>query len=385
MRLLVRPTWLTHQPPLWRLLRTSPPSAVHHTSTANAAHADIPKFFVKPGSSHHNSLASFLVHAERANLRPERTVYIGTHYEYTTADALLRFGFSLIRTGQKNDYGIDLVGYWMLSCLREPMPVIIQCKARAKTCSPVEIRELEGSFTSVPADWRNKDVLGILVSPERASEGLRKQMHTSRRPMAFLQISRAGMITQFIWNRAAAERGLEGVGVTPRYTVLPPENRDHALEKGALRYEDRPRDSNGRWMKDPDSTKRLFKPVARTVITDIQLTWLGTPISPNKETLASETARLTSRLELEASKLERRHKPGRKPGRPLGSKNRPKVSESEQIKKPPRIPKPRAKMGRPPGSSERYPFDGGGCGEIVAQSVVLGKRGRPRIIVLPND
>lgn len=260
------------------------------------------------------------------------------------------------------------------------MPVIVQCKARAKTCSPVEIRELEGSFTSVPADWRNKDVLGVLVSPERASEGLRKQMYTSRRPMAFLQISRTGIITQFLWNRAAAERGLEGLGVTPRYTVLPPNDRDQALEHGALKYEDRPRDARGRWMKDPDSTKRLPKPEARKVITDVQLTWLETPISPDREILATETARHISQLELKADIFG----PKRRPGRPLGSKNRPKLPKPEKKEIPRRVPKPRAKMGRPQGSSEKFPFDGDGCGEIIAKTVVLGKRGRPRKVVLSN-
>ncbi|KAF1968548.1 hypothetical protein BU23DRAFT_409955, partial [Bimuria novae-zelandiae CBS 107.79] len=256
------------------------PSAVHHTSTTNVARTEIPRLLVKPGSSYHNSLASFLEHAARSNLLPNRTIYIGTHYEYTVAEALLRLGFSLIRTGQKNDAGIDLVGHWMLSVFREPMPVIIQCKARENKCSPVEIRELEGAFHSVPQDWRNKDVLGVLVSPARASEGLRKQMYLSRRPVAFLQISRSGLITQFLWNRAAAERGMEGVGVTPRYTVLP---------LAAVNIPVRCRDANGRWVKGSNPPVRIQKPQVRTVVTDIQLTWMGTPIFPDKEGLALET------------------------------------------------------------------------------------------------
>ena len=381
MRLLARPTWLTRRTPLSRLLRTTPPSAVHHTATANPARVDLPKLLVKPGSPHHNSLASFLEHAARKNLQTNRTVYIGTHYEYTASEALQRFGFSLIRVGQKNDAGIDLVGHWMLSCLREPMPVIIQCKARLHSCSPVEIRELEGAFTSVPAEWSNKDVLGVLVSPAKASEGLRKQMYLSRRPVAFLQISRTGIITQFIWNRAAADKGLEGLGVTPRYSVLPPE--PGAVQKAWTRYEDRPRAPNGQWIKDPDARSRAYKAQPRKVVTDIQLTWLGTPISANKEDVALETARRMSEVETFATApVEAK----RKRGRPPGSKNKPK--DSPKRGRPRKQPTPVAvkrKTGRPAGSSEKYPFDGDGCGEIVAKPVVIGSRGRTRKVVLSND
>ncbi|KAF2451058.1 hypothetical protein P171DRAFT_342654, partial [Karstenula rhodostoma CBS 690.94] len=214
------------------------------TSTANVAPVEIPRLFVKPGSPNHNSLSSYLEYAKRTKLRSDRSVYIGTHYEYTAAEALLRLGFSLIRTGQKNDAGIDLIGHWILSFLREPMPVIVQCKSRIKTCSPDAIRELEGAFHSVPYEWRNKDVLGLLISNLKATEGLRRQMYLSPRPIAFLQIGKSGTITQFVWNRAATDRGLEGVG-------------------GA----------------------------SRTVVADIQLTWMGTPIFADKAEVARETAR----------------------------------------------------------------------------------------------
>lgn len=393
MRLLARPIWLTRRIPPARLLRTTPLSAVQHTAAANPARVDLPKLLVKPGSLHHNSLSSFLEHAARTNLQTHRTVYIGTHYEYTSSEALQRFGFSLIRVGQKNDAGIDLVGHWMLSCLREPMPVIVQCKARQHACSPVEIRELEGAFTSVPAEWRNKDVLGVLVSAAQASEGLRKQMYLTRRPVAFLRISRTGVITQFLWNRAAAEKGLEGLGVTPRYTVLPPEQCPP--EKIWNRHEVRPRDAKGRWIKDPTALNRVMKGQPRKVITDIQLTWLGTPISANKDEVSLETARLISENEAFALPPTIAIETKRKRGRPLGSKNKPKDPSEKLPQKrgrPRKQPitasvKPKTKRlgGRTKGSSEKYPFDGNGHGEIIAKPVLIGSRGRPRKFKLSND
>ncbi|KAJ4353545.1 uncharacterized protein N0V89_005275 [Didymosphaeria variabile] len=338
------------------------------------------------------SLSTYLEYATRTKLRPDRTVYIGTHYEYTAAEALLRLGFSLIRTGQKNDAGIDLIGHWMLSFLREPMPVIVQCKSRMKTCSPNEVRELEGAFQSVPPEWRSKDVLGLLITNQKATEGLRKQMYLSTRPLAFLQISKNGIITQFVWNRAAAERGLEGVGVTPRYTVLPPGESDKELEM--YRCEDRPRDAHGRFLNDPYAKLRK-KGASRTVITDIQLTWLGTPVFPDQDELTLETAKrmvaIAQAHGIAHMGLKKPAKPKR--GRPPGSKNKngykPRV---EAVKKKRRQSVSRnevkvtaasvtksqgeGRVGRP-SKAVRDAFGDDGSGVIVARPVPP-KRGRGR-------
>ncbi|KAL1607970.1 hypothetical protein SLS60_002909 [Paraconiothyrium brasiliense] len=395
MRLLARPTWLTRRIPLSRLLRTNPHGAVHHTSTTNVAPIEIPKLLVKPGSVNHNSLSTYLDYATRTKLRPDRTVYIGTHYEYTAAEALLRLGFSLIRTGQKNDAGIDLIGHWMLSFLREPMPVIVQCKARVKTCSPNEIRELEGAFQSVPPEWRRKDVLGLLITNQKATEGLRKQMYLSTRPLAFLQISKSGTITQFVWNRAAAERGLEGVGVTPRYTVLPPEMNESDKEVEMIyRCEDRPRDAHGRFLSDPYAKLRK-KGASRTVITDIQLTWLGTPVSADKDELALETAKrmaaiaqahgITHMESEKPTKPKRGRPPGSKnkngyksrvktvkvKGQQSGSRNKVKVTAVSVIE-----PQGKGRVGRP-SKAVRDVFGDEGSGVIMARPVPP-KRGRGR-------
>jgi hypothetical protein len=377
MRLTCRPTWLTRRTPLPRLLRATPHGAVHHTSTTNVAPVEIPRLLVKPGSPKHNSLSSYLEYATRTNLRPDRTVYIGTHYEYIAADALLRLGFSLIRTGQKNDAGIDLIGHWMLSCLREPMPVIVQCKARRGTCSPNEIRELEGTFQSVPHEWRGKDVLGLLIVNQRATEGLRKQMYLSPRPLAFLQISKTGTITQFLWNRAAADRGLEGVGVTPRYTVLPPEPNESDADRVIHRCEDRPRDAIGRFTTDPYAKLRK-KSASRTVITDIQLTWLGTPVFPDREQVAGETAKSLA-ASAQAAEPGPEEPVRRKRGRPLGSKNKTEAVRASEVKAKRRllgtsnkvkvsavatVQLPRARMGRPPKAGGDV-FGDDGSGEIL--------------------
>ncbi|KAH0390391.1 hypothetical protein KCU89_g15644, partial [Aureobasidium melanogenum] len=62
------------------------------------------------GSLHHTSLSEFLDYADAANLSPASTVYRGTHYEYTVAEALERLAFSLTRVGRASDLGIDLLG-----------------------------------------------------------------------------------------------------------------------------------------------------------------------------------------------------------------------------------------------------------------------------------
>src|SRR4051812_33306749 len=104
MRPSLRSIWL-----LPRLPRAAPqnvvPRRMNTTSTPKPAPAGIPKLIIAPGSANHNSLSSFLEYAERSQLAPKSTVYVGTHYEYTTALALMRLGFSLLRVGKGGDAG----------------------------------------------------------------------------------------------------------------------------------------------------------------------------------------------------------------------------------------------------------------------------------------
>ncbi|KAF2034138.1 hypothetical protein EK21DRAFT_57155 [Setomelanomma holmii] len=234
MRLFLRPPW---QIPL-QLHRWQPraprsiPRRIATTSATNAAPIDIPKLILSPGSPHHNSLPTFLEYAKRAKLAPTRTVYIGTHYEYTVALALMRLGFSLLRIGKKFDAGIDLIGHWALAPLREPMRIIIQCKARQGSIYPNTMREMEGSFQGVPPDWRNKDVLGLLVTTNKATKGTLEALGQSRHPMGFVMVSKDGTVQQF---------------------------KSQAKFRNA-------------------GTKR-----------DIQMTWMGTPISADRNELDQDT------------------------------------------------------------------------------------------------
>jgi hypothetical protein len=290
MRPLLRPPWpIQTQLLRWHLRAPqSIPRRIATTSASNAAPVDIPKLILSPGSEFHNSLPSFLEYAKRRGLPAHASVYIGTHYEYTSALSLLRLGFSLLRVGRRFDDGIDLIGHWVLAPLREPLRVIIQCKARSISVSPCHVRELEGSFYAAPCDWRNKDVLGLLVTPEKATRGTLRAMAESRWPMGFVMISKEGLIQQFVWNKAAASRGLEGVGVVLRHAP-------RALFPGLQE----PPNPNA-----PKVPKKLAKFNNSGTTKDIVLTWMGSPIFPDRETLDDKTLDLMRTIESDPEKVD---------------------------------------------------------------------------------
>lgn len=290
----MRPFLCQPWPNYSKLLRWHPrapqsiPRRIATTSAANAAPLDVPELILSPGSKHHNSLPSFLEYAKRVNLTPEKTVYIGTHYEYTAAISLMRLGFSLLRRGSSNDAGIDLIGHWLLPPLREPMRIIIQCKSRKASVTPANIRELEGSFRGIPPDWRQKDVLGLLVTTWKATKGTLDALARSRWPMGFVLITTDGIIQQFVWNQAASERGLEGVGVTLRHTPRAlPSQKEAAAEHP----------------HGPRKASKSFDASIRTAGTkkEIQLTWLGSPIFPDRSNLSEETIKLAKFIEPETA------------------------------------------------------------------------------------
>ncbi|KAI8941609.1 hypothetical protein NX059_002824 [Plenodomus lindquistii] len=275
----LRKTWLLLSTPV-PAPRIYVPRRIATTSSSNPAAVDLPKLLVAHGSSQHNSLPTFLAYAKRTNLAPEKTVYVGTHYEYTTALALMRLGFSLIRIGKSSDAGIDLIGHWVLGPLREPLPVIVQCKARKISLNPQHIRELEGSFQGTPAGWKRKEVLGLLVTTRKATKGMLEALAQSRWAMGFVLVSRTGLVEQFVWNRAATDKGLEGVGVTVRHTpraLLDPVDVVDNTESD----------------ETPKRTKKRqdkFKTAGTQK--DIQLTWMGSPIFPDRHSLDPETVDL---------------------------------------------------------------------------------------------
>ncbi|KAH7377921.1 hypothetical protein DE146DRAFT_726703 [Phaeosphaeria sp. MPI-PUGE-AT-0046c] len=240
MRPLLRPPWpIQTQLLRWHLQAPqSIPRRIATTSATNAAPVDIPKLILAPGSTRHNSLETFLEYAKRQGLTNKSSVYVGTHYEYTCALSLMRLGFSLLRVGKKSDDGIDLIGHWVLAPLREPLRVIIQCKARNMSVSPCHVRELEGSFQGTPANWKNKDVLGLIITSMKATKGVLKALGDSRWPMGFVMITKTGLIQQFLASSKAAKFRNTG-------------------------------------------TRK-----------DIQLTWMGSPIFPDRNSFDQDTLKL---------------------------------------------------------------------------------------------
>lgn len=202
--------------PSTRLLRPAQQSLSFPKYTTNASSEEL----VYPDSptSNHNDLPSFLQYASRIDMDTTSTTYVGTHYEYTTQTALSRLGMSLKRIGGKSDYGIDLLGTWTLPSSPQPLRVLIQCKAFARKVEPSQARELEGTFVGAPTGWRGTGVLGFLVSRKPATKGVREAMGRSRWPMGYVLCEDDGRVLQMLWNKRAEQEGLEGVGVSLRYS-----------------------------------------------------------------------------------------------------------------------------------------------------------------------
>jgi hypothetical protein len=324
----------------------------------------LPKIVITPGSRHHNSLPSYIEYAKRKNLEPTKSVFIGTHYEYVVALSLLRLGFSLIRTGRRDDLGIDLIGHWTLSQFPQQLPVILQCKSRSLggVCAPRHIRELEGAFGGKPAAWNNRDVLGLLATTERATRGVLNALGASKKPLGFVKISRTGNIEQFVWNRAAAERGLEGVGVQLRYTpraLLRPFGSEFQGVEGAD------------WTAGPTKPITQKPKVSDTgAETDVQLTWMGLPIFPILEDLAPETKELMTVVAPVPVKHVRRSK-GTKDAKPRVGRS--KVAKDSQ----PPARSPKRGVGRPKGSKDKVPRKLS-KGTTPSSSTSLAARPRPK-------
>jgi hypothetical protein len=170
--------------------------------------------YPKSQTSNHHDLSSYLDYAARINLDRTSTSFIGTHYEYTAQTALKRLRMSLKHIGGSSDSGIDLIGTWKLPSAPQPLKVFISCKVSMKLSSQ---RELEGTFLGAPAGWRGPAVLGLLVSPLPATKGVREAIGLSRWPMGYVCCKPEGRILQMMWNRRAAQEGLEGINVELKY------------------------------------------------------------------------------------------------------------------------------------------------------------------------
>ena len=148
-------------------------------------------------------------------MKPNTTVYKGTHFEYTVMEALKEFGFHLHRTGKANDKGIDLLGHWDLPAEPFQMKVLIQCKV--SQASPASFRELEGAYAGAPVEWQGENVLALLASSKRLTGGVLEGATRSQSPVGALHIEQNGLVRQFVLNAVAGKRGLAGMGVTSRY------------------------------------------------------------------------------------------------------------------------------------------------------------------------
>ncbi len=212
------------QSPKWhrqRLSTTNPLRDTKPTTPPPSTSTSTPTTPIQPSSDKHHDLPTFLAYAAATNLPATRTVFVGTHYEYTVAASLSRLGFTLTRTGRASDLGVDLLGHWTLPCFTIPARVLLQCKALAEGPRPRHVRELEGAFVGAPAGWRARgDVLGLLAATREATRGVREALGRSRWPLGFVMVRTDGRVEQLLWNRKAAEMGLEGVGVTIRYLPM---------------------------------------------------------------------------------------------------------------------------------------------------------------------
>lgn len=170
----------------------------------------------RPALQPHQDLASFLDYAEEYNLKTTSTVFKGTLFEYTVAEALKAYDMSLNRVGKANDHGIDLLGHWSLPD-SPALRVLVQCKMTKPV--PAFIRELEGSYVGAPSGWQGDNVLALLTSRYAASPGTQQAIQRSKWPLGFLQINTEGVVRQFIWNATAIDCGLSGVGVASRYAT----------------------------------------------------------------------------------------------------------------------------------------------------------------------
>lgn len=168
-------------------------------------------------SSQHSDLRSFLAYAQRSGLDAKSTVYVGTHYEYTVAATLARYGFYLKRVGGSSDYGTDLLGTWTPPTSSQTIRTLIQCKAGVQRSGPNLIRELEGAFAGAPVGWRGEGVMALLVAERPATKGVRDSLGRSRWSMGYICCTKDGSLKQMIWNVKAEQSGLEGFGVTSRH------------------------------------------------------------------------------------------------------------------------------------------------------------------------
>lgn len=234
-----------------------------NSSSRERNEKDIRPFHAAPrASSQHTNLTTFLDYARRTGLSPTSPVYKGTFYEYAVSTALLPFGIVLKRVGGSNDGGIDLWGRWWqdfesrlpghtnrlaasdpstssnqngFAGERKWAYIAVQCKTLGQKGSPALLRELEGALATFKARSRishsNVPILGLLVTTQPSSAGVRAALGRSSIPLGFVCVpfmsdstipnsesEKEFEVVQFTWNAAATrELGLQRVGVVVQH------------------------------------------------------------------------------------------------------------------------------------------------------------------------
>lgn len=201
---------LQHRAALERARRASTPDsreqAIQHIPRITSMHLQ------------HHDLASYLVFCQQNDVNTDSTVHKGTLYEYVVAEALKRFSITLERRGKAGDLGIDLLGSWKqppVNGQSRSQRLFVQCKLSKPL--PALIRELEGTYVGAPAGWKGDSTLGLLASSHEASPGACLAITRSDLPLGFVQVTKEGIVKQFIWNDVARSSCLPHVGVTYRY------------------------------------------------------------------------------------------------------------------------------------------------------------------------
>ncbi|KAF2722882.1 hypothetical protein K431DRAFT_283393 [Polychaeton citri CBS 116435] len=172
-----------------------------------------------PRGNNHHDLASFLTYADATGLNKNSTVFRGTLYEYTVLETLRNFSFELTHCGRSHDLGVDLIGFWHLPsdehAPSRELRVLVQCKA--ETLKPGHVRELAGSYDGAPAGWKGDNVVSLLVTSGEVTRGVREALQRSSIPAGVLGVDIDGYLQQVLWNVAAEQRGLTGIGVIVKY------------------------------------------------------------------------------------------------------------------------------------------------------------------------
>jgi hypothetical protein len=179
-------------------------------------------------------MTTFLAYVQRTKLNKNTTVYRGTHYEYTVARALSRYGFSLKRIGGTSDRGLDLLGTWTVPGTRRTTKVALQCKSGARSPGPQYVRELKGAMAEAPPGWRGDgEALGLLVGEKAATRGVLEELRAGV-GLGYVCCSREGEVVQLLWNQRAQDMGLEGVTVGVKYVDEGKEKKLVLMREGKM-------------------------------------------------------------------------------------------------------------------------------------------------------